>query len=199
MSQFERACKDLGIEGICANSPQAKGRVERKNRVFQDRLVKEFRLAGISTIEAGNKFLESYIPRHNNQFGVCAHSQEDAHIKLVPDDKTLAYILSIQSQRKISRNLEVNFENIIYQILVDGKGYRLQNNTVTICQMLDGNINLLSSTGKILEYKTFNVHSNRATVDDKSVNFYVDRVRKRREASKPAANHPWRQYAKVNK
>ena len=57
LSQFERACSELGIEGICANSPQAKGRVERKNRTFQDRLVKEFRLAGINTREAGNKFL----------------------------------------------------------------------------------------------------------------------------------------------
>lgn len=78
LSQFERACSELGIEGICANSAPAKGRVERKNRTFQDRLVKEFRLASINTIESGNQFLQTYIPKHNKQFSVCAR----VHLKM---------------------------------------------------------------------------------------------------------------------
>lgn len=198
LSQFERACKELGIEGICANSPQAKGRVERKNRVFQDRLVKEFRLASISTIEAGNKFLESYIPKHNKQFGVCARNPEDAHMSAIPDDKTLAHILSIQSERKISKNLEISFENIIYQIITDGKGYRLQNNTLTVCKMLNGDINLLSSTGELLNHKTFNVRNHKATLDDKSVNSYIDKTIKHNQGRKPGADHPWKQSAIIN-
>ena len=199
LSQFERVCKELGIEGICANSPQAKGRVERKNRVFQDRLVKEFRLAGISTMEAGNKFLESYIAKHNKQFGVCARNTEDAHMRPIPDDQTLAHILSIQAQRVLSKNLEISFANTIYQILNVGKGYRLQNSIVTICQMLSGATHLLSSSGNKLDYKTLNVRTKDTnTIDDKSLNAHIDRLLHKKHSTKPRADHPWKRYNVVS-
>lgn len=85
LTQFERACGELGIEGICANSAQAKGRVERKNRVFQDRLVKEFRLSYISAIEDGNNFLKTYLAKHNQQFSVCPGEPQDVHRQTVPE------------------------------------------------------------------------------------------------------------------
>ncbi len=196
LTQFERACKELGIKGICANSAQAKGRVERKNRTFQDRLVKEFRLAGINTIEGGNKFLQTYLPKHNKQFSVCAREPEDVHVRSVPDDETLAYILSAQWERKLSKNLEISFENTIYQILVEGKGRRLQQSTVTVCQMLNGDTHLLSSTGVQLNYKTLKVRTKDigSTIDDKSLNVHIDHLIQHKKTVVLSSNHPWRRY-----
>src|SRR5215217_7391124 len=68
MTQFGRALDQLNIDIICANAPQAKGRVERANGTLQDRLVKEMRLAGISTIEAGNAFLPAFMEDYNRRF-----------------------------------------------------------------------------------------------------------------------------------
>lgn len=193
LSQFERACSELGIEGICANSPQAKGRVERKNRTLQDRLVKEFRLAGINNMEDGNKFLQMYIPKHNKQFAVCARDAKDVHLGIIPDEETLAHILSVQSERKLSKNLEISFENTIYQILTEGKGRRLQNSTVTVCAMLNGDTHLLSSTGNKLPYKTLKVRT-KLVLDDKSLNAHMEGLVRQRKIIKPAENHPWQRY-----
>ena len=83
-SHFGKACGKLGIDVIAANSPQAKGRVERKHGLDQDRLVKELRLAGISAIEGANKFLlETYPPKINAKFSRPAKSPQDAHIPLL--------------------------------------------------------------------------------------------------------------------
>lgn len=70
LTQFGRALKTLDIEGIQANSPQAKGRVERANQTLQDRLIKEMRLAGINNMEEGNAFLLEYMKKHNQKFAV---------------------------------------------------------------------------------------------------------------------------------
>jgi len=75
MTQFGRALAELNIEILCANSSQAKGRVERVNRTLQDRLVKELRLAGISDIAAGNAFLPKFIQRFNERFAVAPATQ----------------------------------------------------------------------------------------------------------------------------
>ena len=77
-----QVAKELGIDLICANSPQAKGRVERKNGVFQDRLIKEMRLRGINTMEEGNRFLSEFLEIINEKFGKEAASTEDAHRKM---------------------------------------------------------------------------------------------------------------------
>ncbi len=71
--------RELQIEIICANTPQAKGRVERANQTLQDRLVKEMRLRGISSLEAGNAYLPEFIVGFNRRFGVQPISQHDAH------------------------------------------------------------------------------------------------------------------------
>jgi len=81
-SHFGRACDKLGVQVIAANSPQAKGRVERTHGVDQDRLVKELRLAGISTLEQANTFLlETYLPYMNSKFSRPPQSTDDAHVK----------------------------------------------------------------------------------------------------------------------
>ena len=88
LSQFTRAMGELGIQMIFANSPQAKGRVERGFKTHQDRLVKELRLAGISDMASANKFLEKvYIPKHNAKFAVAPASPANAHKALLPAHK----------------------------------------------------------------------------------------------------------------
>lgn len=77
MTQFRRALFDLNIEILCTNSSQAKGRVERMNRTLQDRLVKELRLAGNDTMEAGNAFLASFMSRYNARFSIVPARLDD--------------------------------------------------------------------------------------------------------------------------
>ena len=82
MTQFGRALAELNIEILCANSSQAKGRVERAKRTLQDRLVKELRLADVSTIEAGDAFLPRFVGSFNERFAVRAAKADDLHRKL---------------------------------------------------------------------------------------------------------------------
>ena len=79
MTHFGRALETLNIEIICANSPQAKGRVERANGTLQDRLVKAMRLEGISTIAEANAFLPGYMARHNQRFAKAPFDPRDLH------------------------------------------------------------------------------------------------------------------------
>ena len=100
MTQFQRAMSQIGVNSITAHSPEAKGRVERMNGTLQDRLVKEMRLANISTIEEANKFLKTYIPKFNKQFAVVAKNQSDLHKPINKEmKKKLPQIFSIQSKR----------------------------------------------------------------------------------------------------
>jgi hypothetical protein len=82
MTKFGRALSELNIEILCANSSQAKGRVERANRTLQDRLVKELRLSKISTVEAGNDFLSAFIERFNARFAVVPTKPDNLHRKV---------------------------------------------------------------------------------------------------------------------
>lgn len=195
LTQFERACEALGIQGIRANTPQAKGRVERVNRTFQDRLVKELRLANIHTIEAGNQFLQTYLPLHNQKFSVCPKKQDNLHSKHIPDDETLSCILSIQSTRKLSKNLELSFNRKIYQVLDEGKGRRLQQSQVVICEKMDGSIELLSSDGRSLNYQTKAVRTAAGViVDHKQLAPHLDKLLQNKKSNKPSKHHPWRTY-----
>jgi hypothetical protein len=87
MTQFGRALKALSIEIICANSSQAKGRVERANKTLQDRLVKELRLAGVSTIEDGNAFLPAFMADYNARFAKAPFNDKDLHRPMTPGDR----------------------------------------------------------------------------------------------------------------
>lgn len=110
MTQFGRALCELNVEILCANSSQAKGRVERMNRTLQDRLVKELRLAGIATMEAGNAFLPTFIEHYNARFAVTPARSEDLHrpLNLAPD--RLTEILCKREQRYVGSQLTFSFE-----------------------------------------------------------------------------------------
>lgn len=110
MTQFGRALAELGVEILCANSSQAKGRVERVNRTLQDRLVKELRLAGIADRDAGNGFVAGFMERFNAQFAVTPARPEDLHRPLVVPAERLRDILCWRERRYVGRQLTLSYE-----------------------------------------------------------------------------------------
>jgi hypothetical protein len=114
-SHFGRACDLLGIEVIAANSPQAKGRVERNHGVDQDRLVKALRLDGICTIEQANRYLlEIYLPKMNEKFSRPARDSNDAHVGA--GKAKLDEILCMEFDRTISKDYIIRFQARLFQI-----------------------------------------------------------------------------------
>jgi hypothetical protein len=138
-TQFHRALSSLGINLILANSPQAKGRVERVNETLQDRLVKEMRLARISTMEEGNAFLSTYIEAHNKKFAKIAKSPINAH-KTVEANFNPERILSLHYERKITKDLMIYFKGKSYQIVEYQDKYRLGRQKVLIIEKENGEL-----------------------------------------------------------
>ncbi len=142
-SHFERACEKLGIEVIVANSPQAKGRVERNHGVYQDRFVKELRLAKIDTIKDANAFLvENYLPAINKKFSKKPELADDAHVPML--DKTgLKDIFCYESPRVVSNDFIISYESRIFQIAKEQKLIPRSKEKITVRELLDGTIHLL--------------------------------------------------------
>lgn len=109
ITQFERAMKELDIRVICANSPEAKGRVERLFGTLQDRMVKEMRLVDIKKRDPANQFVYAkYLPDHNKRFSVLAKNANDAHRPLSSEMKVrLSSIFSIQSRRRVNNDYTI--------------------------------------------------------------------------------------------
>jgi transposase len=110
MTQFGRALAELNIEILCANSSQAKGRVERVNRTLQDRLVKELRLAGIDDMDAGNAFLSSFVARFNEKFAKTPLRPDNLHRVLNVRPDRLRDILCKREQRYVGQQLSFSYE-----------------------------------------------------------------------------------------
>ena len=135
-SHFGKACDRLGITVIPANSPQAKGRVERNHGVDQDRLVKELRLEGISAIEQANIFLlETYLPYMNGKFSRSPKRTDDAHVKL--GTVKLDDILCMEYDRKVSKDYIIRFEYRLFQILLEAKQKPRPGDVVLVRVRLD--------------------------------------------------------------
>ena len=115
LSQFQRAMQELGVKVIHAHSPQAKGRVERLFRTFQDRVVKEMRLAGVNSIEEGNEFLNSYLPIFNKKFSVEAKEENNLHRKIIKG-LDLNKILCIKTERTLRNDFTITHKGLLYQI-----------------------------------------------------------------------------------
>ncbi len=113
-TQIERALNELGIKLINANTPQAKGRVERKFRFFQDRLIKEMRSRGIKDYDEANRFLkEEFPPWCNSRYTL---SVESVYMP-VPGSKDLDLVFSIKHPRKVNKDNTVRYSGGVYQIL----------------------------------------------------------------------------------
>lgn len=189
LTQFGRALKELDIELICANSPQAKGRVERVNQTLQDRLVKELRIRNINTIEEANRFLEEvYLEEFNQKFAVTPISKENAHRK-VDKEIDLSEIFCEKHHRKVSKNFEIQFENVVYQIKLQKPFNGLIRATVTVLKKLDGSITVKykDKTLPVVEY--FKQPHNGDIVDAKMVEQFL----KESKHTEVSRYHPWMQ------
>ena len=186
ITQFNRAIIPLGIHLYCATSPQAKGRVERANQTFQDRLVKELRLRRIDTYPEANTYLPEFLQFYNRKFAVLPHSSRDAHTPLDPSID-LDFLFAIHQSRIISKDLQFQFNNTTYQILTKRPAHSLAKREVLVTQDEAGNVaaylNHLPLTLSVLvkQPKLFEV------VTTKSIDH---------PAFVPPINHPWRHYGK---
>jgi len=188
ITQFGRAMRELDIQIICANTPQAKGRVERANQTLQDRLPKEMRLLGISTREAGNAYLSEFMQDFNQRFADEPRSEVNAHRSLTAKDD-LARILTWQEARTISKNLTLQFEKIVYQIQIERPTYTMRNAVVTVCVDAKQNVTLIYK-GKSLPYTIFHKQIKQSeVVIAKDLNTVIEAV-----SFKPAPDHPWRTF-----
>lgn len=195
LTQFSRALKTLDIEAIHANTPQAKGRVERANGTLQDRLVKELRLQGISDIAAANAFLAGFMADYNKRFAVVPQNPADAHRPVLHRDEELDWILRLHHTRTLSKNLSFQFQNREYQIQTRGQGYQLRRAAVTVCEAFDGAVTVLHR-GKPLIFRLLAQGEPPARLDDeKSLHHTVQQAKRKQQdkpSYKPAPDHPWR-------
>lgn len=152
-TQFGRALHEMNIDIICANTPQAKGRVERSNRTLQDRLVKELRLAGISTMEEANAFAPTFIADHNSRFAKPPKNPKNAHRPLAPHDD-LDGASCIKNQRTISASLTVLYNRVIFILEKSEATEGLARKHVTVCDYPDGRLEIRHK-GRELNYRTF--------------------------------------------
>jgi len=192
LSQFSRAMEELGVEMIFANSPQAKGRVERGFRTHQDRLVKELRLAGISDMDAANDFLDSfYIPKHNAKFAVAPASPANAHRVLLKTHK-LDGILCLKLDRTLANDYTLRFKNRFLQVAA-GQDIRIRpGNIVAIEERLDGSLHLRFK-GMYLRYKAIEKRPYKGYYATNSRLLNV--IGKATHGSSiPGKDHPWRHF-----
>lgn len=191
-TQVARALEELDIELICANSPQAKGRVERANRTLQDRLLKEMRLQGVSSIEEGNQFLPRFIDAHNQRFGKVPESAFNAHRACTP--LNLERILAQRFERVVTGNLAIQVGDLIYALADPLSQHTLRAGVRVQLHHLRNGTTIFTHNGRTLEARITRRHQrNAAIVSSKEL---AERPAKPRSmpqmARTPAENHPWK-------
>jgi transposase len=191
-TQLQRSLDELEIELICANTPQAKGRVERANRTFQDRLIKAMRLEQIGGQAGANAFLPRFLDDHNERFSVAPQSADDAHRDV--GDLDLNYILCRREERVVTKNLMFQVDDVAFA-LVDAysklnlcAGSRLQ-----IHLNPDGPMTVYHEERLLETQRVATLVRSAPVVGAKDLNTHLDRrVPNPAKAHKPAHNHPWR-------
>jgi hypothetical protein len=180
LTQVGRALEELGVDVIFAHSAQAKGRVERLFRTFQDRLVKEMRLRKIKSKEEGNLFLKEYLPVYNNRFAVPAAKGADLH-RALPKGIDLTRILCVKTERALRNDFTVAHEKKLYQILDNVRAKK-----VMVEEHIDGSM-IIRYKDTILKFKEI---ANRVKKEPerKAYEFRLS------TAHVPPADHPWRNY-----
>jgi len=190
MTDFGRAMNELGIEIICANTPQAKGRVERANKTLQDRLTKELRLHNISTPDEANKWLPEFVEDYNKRFATTPRSELDFHTPLVEKDR-LDFILCRKESRTLSKNLTFQFRKTIYQIHVDRPTYAMRNSVVTVLEKPNHEVIVIYNNRPIRFDVYYQQQKQAEVVPSKSIDHAMLNASK---AHTPAPDHPWRKF-----
>jgi len=188
LTQFGRAMQELDIQIICANTPQAKGRVERVIQTLQDRLPKEMRLRKICSWEAGNAYLPEFLADFNTRFAEEPRSDVNAHRPLTPKDD-LVRILSWQETRSLSKNLTLQFYNTVYQIQSKRPSYALRKAQVTVCLNANEDISILYN-GKSLPFTIYTQQARQAEIV--SAKHLDQALHHQTMPTLPGPDHPWR-------
>lgn len=183
LTHFGRSCHKLGIRIICANSPQAKGRVERNHGVYQDRLVKEFRLKGIDTIDEANELLrQGFVDNLNTKFAKAPADPKDRH-RPVEKKTDLAAVFSFEYVRSIGNDYTVRFEGQVFQITKQS-ALPPARAKLTVQKRLDGSFHLIYQNRE-LEFVE--------SAKEAQAQPVIEETRpKKSMARMPAADHPWR-------
>jgi molybdenum-dependent DNA-binding transcriptional regulator ModE len=188
MTAFGKACKKLSIEIVTAHSPQAKGRVERSHGVYQDRLVKELRLQGITTVEGANELLaDGFSERLNANFQREPARSRDFH-RRAPKGLTLAEVFSWEETRTVQRDWTVRYNNRFYQILKENRPRPRPKEKVVVRLLLDRNVQILYR-GKKLKYEPIAGPPPRTQEKAAPVQQPTPHAQ-----WKPAPDHPWRTF-----
>ncbi len=153
MTQFGRALHDLNIDILCANTPQAKGWVERANKTLQDRLVKEFRLQGVCSIEAGTAALAAFMAAYNARFAKVASDARDMH-RPVAETDDLDTALSWQEERTVSGSLTLQYEKVLFLLQPSDLTRGLVRKRVTVHDFPDSRFEIRHQ-GQALPYVAF--------------------------------------------
>jgi hypothetical protein len=182
MSHFEKSLAELDVKVIHAYSPQAKGRVERLFGTFQDRVVKEMRLAGVTNITEGNTFLDGYLPEYNQKYAKEAAQKANFHRPIV-NKRALDTIFSIKTDRSLRNDFTIAHDKKLYQIKSN-----IRAKKVTVEERTDGTMRIVHN-GQRLKYQEIVV---RPMQGRKSV-----RKTQSLGSWKPSESHPWKSPAKA--
>ncbi|WFR96856.1 ISNCY family transposase [Rhizobium tumorigenes] len=153
LTQFGRALYELNIDIICANTPQAKGRVERANQTLQDRLVKELRLHGIDTIAAANAYAPEFIADFNGRFGKSPRNPKDMHRSLA-DHENLDGAMCRKEVRTLSQALTLRYDKVLFILDPTDLSRPLSGKKVVVCDYPDGRLEIMHESFA-LPYRTF--------------------------------------------
>ena len=151
-------------------------------------MVKELRLAGINNIKEANEFLVTYWEKFNEKFAVRAEMEEDSHRQLLLQHD-LEKILCYKTQRTLSKNLEIQYDNIIYQIVLDKPSWSLRGAKVTVIKSLEGRIYI----GYKNKYLPFKIHSYQEFRGEEINSKEIDRFLKDAKERRVDYKHPWKQ------
>jgi hypothetical protein len=182
MSHFEKSLATLDIKVIHAYSPQAKGRVERLFGTFQDRVVKEMRLAGVTNIAEGNMFLDGYLPEFNRKYAKEAAQKADFHRPVV-NKRALDTILSIKTDRSLRNDFTIAHNKKLYQIKSN-----IRAKTVTVEERTDGTMRIIHN-GQQLKYQEILARPVRTEKPAEQP--------RPRSVWTPPETHPWKSPAKA--
>ena len=184
-TQFGRAMEELDVQLILAHSPQAKGRVERRHAVFQDRLVKGMRLKKISTLEAANKYLEEdFLEKMNTQFTVPAREKGNVH-RRVRRGLKLEHVLSFQEVRVVQNDWTISWRNRYFQLSEEHQKLSLTKKQIMVSELLDGTIRLMYRDRE-LKWTELTERPARARPKPST------KTTKKKGRYKPPADHSWR-------
>jgi len=198
-TQFGRAMRELNVEVICANSPQAKGRVERAHKTLQDRLVKELRLAGVGTVEAANAFLPGFTADYNARFAKEPRLAKDLH-RPAPDAADLDEIMTVREERTVSASLTLHYDKALI-LLEPGEATRpLARQRITVVSYPDGRF-AIRHKGRDLPFRVFDKLrkvEQAAIVENERLGAALAHIRERQDAYEPAWNRDLRPRGRGN-